>query len=205
MPNPVTEIIWDVETKKFFDDTGTSDPGDLGVSIVSLYHRTLDSDQKEVDGQMLSFWEQDFDRMWKLFLEADRIVGFNSKGFDVPAIKPYAPPQFGKLPHFDILEKLYESVGRRMSLNALAKDTLGTKKIDSGANALVYWQKGDPASLATLRKYCEMDVAITRDLYDYALKNKHLKYTDHWNNPRVVEVDFSYPAVVASDKQLGLF
>jgi DEAD/DEAH box helicase domain-containing protein len=205
MLQPIYEVIWDVETKKFFDDTGTSDPGDLGVSIVSLYHRKLDGDFNEIEGRMLSFWEQDFDRMWKLFLEADRIVGFNSKGFDVPALKPYAPPQFSKLPHFDMLEKLYEIVGRRMSLNALAKDTLKTAKIDSGKNALVYWQKGDPASLHLLKTYCEADVAITRDLYDFAVKNKFLKYTDHWNNPRQVDVDFSYPAAPSPDKQLGLF
>jgi DEAD/DEAH box helicase domain-containing protein len=205
MQHPLIEIIWDVETKKFFDDTGTNNPADLGVSVVSLYHRQLDSDFKELHGEMLSFWESDFDRMWKLFLEADRIIGFNSKGFDVPAMKPYAPPQFRKLPHFDILEKLYALVGRRMSLNSLAKDTLNTAKIDSGANAILYWQKGDTESLRLLRTYCEMDVAITRDLYDYARKNNHLKYTDHWNNPRVVDVDFSYPAVISSDKQLGLF
>jgi DEAD/DEAH box helicase domain-containing protein len=202
---PISEIIWDVETKKFFDDTGTSDPADLGVSIVSLYHRQLDENFNETKGEMLSFWEQDFDHMWKLFLEADRIIGFNSRGFDVPAMKPYAPPQFAKLPHFDILEKLYGIVGRRMSLNALAKDTLDTTKIDSGVNAIIYWEKGDPKSLTLLKKYCEADVAITRDLYDFALKNKFLKYTDHWNNPRLVEVDFSYPKDVSAEKQLGLF
>ncbi len=199
------EVIWDVETQKFFDDTGTADPADLGVSIVSLYRRELDPQLQEISGRMHSFFESDFDRMWKLFFEADRIIGFNSKNFDVPAIKPYAPSQFAKLPHFDILEVLYSVVGRRMSLNALARDTLNTGKVDSGANALIYWQKGDPQSLRLLQTYCEADVAITRDLYDFAVKNKFLKYTDHWNNPRTIEVDFSYPAAIRPDKQLGLF
>lgn len=203
--NLLTEVFWDVETKKFFDDTGTSDPADLGVSIVSLYRRQTSPDFKEVSGEMLSFWEEDFENMWKIFQEADRIVGFNTKGFDVPAMKPYAPSHFAKLPHFDILEKLYAIVGRRMSLNALAKDTLSTAKVDSGSNAILYWQKHDAESLRLLRTYCEADVAITRDLYDFALKNKHLKYTDHWNNPRIVEVDFSYPVGAAAEKQLGLF
>ena len=46
------EVIFDVETKKFFNDTGTNDPADLGVSIVSLY--TREAGEK---GQMMSFWE----------------------------------------------------------------------------------------------------------------------------------------------------
>lgn len=202
----VWEVIFDVETKKFFDDTGTSDPGDLGVSVVSLYHRQLDDQFQEVSGSIMSFWEQDFETMWKLFLEADRIVGFNSSKFDVPALRPYAPPQFDKLPHFDMLDKLREVVGRRMSLNALAKDTLGNTKTDHGSNAILYWEKGDPESLAKLKSYCEADVLITRDLYDFARKNKFLKYTDHWNNPRTVEVDFSYPADYSpAGIQTGLF
>lgn len=204
---PIYEVIFDVETKQFFDDTGTSDPGDLGVSVVSLYHRRLDENHHEIDGEMSSFWEQDFGQMWKYFLEADRIIGFNSLGFDVPALKPYAPPSFTKLDsHFDILAKLQAIVGRRMSLNALAKDTLGNTKTDSGANALVYWAKGDPESLAKLRSYCEADVALTRDLYDFTRDHKLLKYTDHWNNPRTVEVDFSYPVDYAtSARQPSLF
>lgn len=199
------EVIFDVETKKFFDETGTSDPADLGVSIVSLYQRKLDSDFKEMQGEMLSFWEADFDRMWKYFLEADRIIGFNSISFDVPALSPYSPAQFPKLPHFDILDKIREATGRRVSLNSVAKQSLGVAKIDSGANAGVYWAKGDPESLAWLKKYCEMDVAITRDVYDYGLKNKLLKFIDHWNNPREISIDFSYPTGVTSVAQTALF
>ena len=132
------EVIFDVETKKFFNDTGTNDPADLGVSIVSLY--TRETGEK---GQMMSFWEEQFDDMWKIFLNADRIIGFNTVRFDIPALKPYAPSQFSKLPHFDILKKLKEISGKSASLNAIAKDTLGTAKIDSGANAIKYWEKHD--------------------------------------------------------------
>lgn len=199
------EVVFDVETKKFFNDTGTNDPADLGVSIVSLYTRELDENFEEIGGKMLSFWEEDFGEMWKIFLNADRIIGFNSIRFDVPALKPYAPSQFAKLPHFDILKILKETSGRSASLNAIAKDTLGIAKIDSGANAIKYWEKHDKKSLAWLRKYCEADVAITRDIYDFARKNKFLKFTDFWNTPNKIEIDFSYGDILDTGKQTSLF
>lgn len=189
----IIETIFDVETKSFFDDTGTRDASELGVSIVSVYRRTLDANLKEVEGQMLSFWESEFDKMWPLFADSSRIIGFNTKRFDLPALRPYAPPYFAKLNHFDILEELRSGHGHGTSLDRIAKDTLGKGKNDSGANAVLYWNNGDPESLAKLKMYCEMDVAITRDIYDFVLTNKYLKFTDRWNSPRVVELDFSYP------------
>lgn len=195
-----TEVFWDVETKSWFDEAGSWSPADLGVSLVSVYMRDKNG------GQIQSFWEKDFDQMWKLFRDADRIIGFNTLGFDIPAMKPYAPADFAGLPHFDILDKVkLANFGRGTSLNAIAKDTLGTEKIDSGANAVMYWKKRDAESLALLQKYCEADVAITRDIYDFGVKNGFLKFTDKWNNARHVEVDFSHPAEVAPIKQSSLF
>lgn len=188
----LTEVVFDVETKTFFDEAGTLDPSKLGVSIVSLYARRLNNNLKEIEGKMLSFWEREFEDMWKYFGKADRIIGFNSINFDVPALSPYSPPGFIKFPHFDILAKIKEATGRRTSLHSLAKATLGTQKIDSGENAIRYWNKGDVKSLNLLKRYCEKDVEITRDIYDYGLKNNILKFTDYWNNPREVGVDFSH-------------
>jgi DEAD/DEAH box helicase domain-containing protein len=205
MAKTYLEVIFDLETQKFFDDTGTSDPADLGVSVVSLYARELDADFKEISGEMCSFWEYELDQMWKYFRGTDRIIGFNSSNFDVPALKPYAPPDFAKLSHFDILNHVKEAFGRRISLNRIAKDTLGNVKSDSGSNAIIYWQKHDKNSLAKLKKYCEMDVTLTRDIYDFGLRNHYLKFTDHWNTPREISVDFSYPAVVSSAAQPSLF
>ena len=102
MTSPLSEVFFDVETKKFFDETGTYDPGDLGISIVSVYLRTIDDQLNEIHGQITSFWEDDFAKMWPIFESAKRIIGFNTKRFDIPALRPYAPSHFPKLPHFDI-------------------------------------------------------------------------------------------------------
>jgi DEAD/DEAH box helicase domain-containing protein len=201
----VFEIIFDTETKKFFNDIEGYDPSKLGVSITSVYSRKLDENFREVEGKMQSFWEKDFAEMFNLFEKADRIIGFNSIGFDVPALSPYLPAHWPKLKHFDILFQIKDVAGKRMSLDSLAKATLGTKKNDNGVNAIKYWNEGTKESLTKLKKYCEMDVTITRDIYDHALKNGFLKYTDFWNETREIKLDFSYPKEDSSSLQHSLF
>jgi DEAD/DEAH box helicase domain-containing protein len=199
------EVIFDLETKDFFVEDGKFDPSKFGVSVLSLYTRKIDENFHEIEGEMLSFWEDDFEKMWPYFQNADRIIGFNSLGFDVPALGPYAPAGFEKLPHFDILGEIKRITGHKTSLHKLAKATLGTQKTDSGENAILYWQRHDPKSLELLQKYCQDDVAITRDIYDFALKNKKLLFTDYWNNPREIEVDFLYQKEVPLTPQASLF
>jgi len=198
------EVFFDVETKKLFSDIEGENPGDLGVSVVSVYSRKIDDKLNETEGLMQSFWEKDFGEMWPIFQKADRIIGFNSIGFDVPALIPYADFPLAKLPHFDIMAKFKEVLGHRISLNAIAKETLDAEKTDSGLNAVYYWKKGDKESLEKLKKYCEMDVEITKKVYDYGVANGHLLFKDKWNTLRKAELDFSYP-VEDPEKQIGLF
>lgn len=189
----IFEVIFDTETKKFFDESTGYDASKLGVSITSVYSRTLNEDLEETGGKMQSFWEKDFDEMFKIFEKADRIIGFNSFGFDIPALSPYLPLHWAKLKHFDILDAVRRAEGKRVSLDSLAKGTFGTKKNDSGENAIKYWNAGDKESLAKLQKYCEMDVELTTKIYNHALLHGHLKYIDFWNEIHEVKLDFGYP------------
>lgn len=200
----VTEIIFDIETKKIFDDISGNNPADLGVSIVSIYQRQLDNNFKEINGQIMSFWEEDFSNMWSKFANVDRVIGFNSNHFDVPALIPLAPYDFKKLNHFDIMDHVKSALGFRLSLNAIASQTINHTKIDQGLNAVDYWRQHTPETLAKLKKYCEADVLVTRDVYDFGLKNGFLKYMDKWNTARRLDVDFSYP-LKTSQPQMGLF
>ena len=201
----MVEIFFDIETKKLFDQIENRDNlPDLGVSIVSLYRRKLEQNLSENEGEMRSFWEADFSQMWPLFEGADRIIGFNSLKFDVPVLAPHYHRDFTKLAHFDILEKIKNVLGHRISLDALAKQTLGKTKLADGLAAVDWWNRGDKASLANLKRYCEMDVLVTRDIYDFALKNKRLLFMDRWNQPKEVELNFDYlPQTPVA--QMGLF
>lgn len=189
------EIIFDLETQKFFDEIEGSDPADLGVSILSMYVRTLDENFKEIKGEMISFFEEDLGKAWEIFKKADRIVGFNSKHFDVPALKNYLPTELTKIPHLDILEVVRAVNGKRVSLGAIANGTLGDHKADDPRNAITYWAKHDEESLKKLKFYCEEDVRLTTEVLDYGLKNKTLTFKDYWNDIKTIEVDFSYPKI----------
>lgn len=202
------EVIFDIETKKFFDDIDARRPEDLGISIVSAYRREVDKDLNEISGEMKSFWEKDFEQMWSWFEEADRIIGYNSLGFDVPAVNGVYSGDFTKLKHFDVMKIIKDVFGHRIKLDSVAKECLGQGKIASGGDAVAWWAKGDPESLANLKKYCEMDVEVTKGVYDFGMKNKKLKFKDHWNELREIEVDFSYPKEEEPKKvdlQMGLF
>lgn len=197
--NTINEVIFDLETQRFFDEA--PDPSQFGVSVISLYTRTLDEKFNEISGEMLSFFEEDVLKSFEYFKRANRIIGFNSKRFDVPVLKPYFPLEFQKFNHFDILEHIKEINGKRVSLNAVAKETLGQQKVDEGGNAIIYWKKHDEESLRKLKYYCEEDVRITKEVYDYGFKNKTLKFKDYWNDIKQIDVDFSYPVI---EKQLEI-
>ncbi|RJQ38062.1 hypothetical protein C4559_02455 [Candidatus Microgenomates bacterium] len=198
------EVFFDVETKKLFSEIDGKDPALLGVSIMSVLKREI-KNGVEVNSLMQSFWEKELMEAFKIFEEADRIIGFNSLKFDVLALKPYLPQKLSQMNHLDIMDKVKSVLGRRISLDCIAKETLGRTKTDDGLNAVLYWNRGDEESLSKLKSYCEADVFLTKDVYDFGMKNKHLKYMDPWNNSRKVEIDFSYPPAELSAKQVGLF
>lgn len=202
----ITEVIFDVETQRLFHEIGGTDPSDLGISIVSVYERTVNEDQRELSGHMHSFWEHELPDMWKHFSGAQRVIGFNTLKFDIPALKRYAPTGFESLPHFDIMKLLRDTLGFSLSLDHLVRNTLGKHKTDVGVHAVEYWKKHDEKSLSKLKSYCESDVMLTRDLYDFGVNYKHLNYLDKWNTPKQVAVDFSYPAaVIDASRQIGMF
>jgi len=202
----ITEVIFDVETKKLFSDISSNNPADLGISIVSAYIRTIDELQHEIQGKLMSFWEHELPDMWEYFRKAKRIIGFNSIKFDVPALANYSPKNFAAYPHFDIMKSVRDILGFSLSLDHLATLTLGAQKTDIGINAVKYWNNHDEASLQKLKTYCEADVLLTKRLYDFGVHEKKLKYLDKWNNPREIPVDFSYPPdIIVRSRQIGLF
>ena len=215
------EVIYDIETQKLFEEITTNDPADLGISVVSVYRREIDKTGKEISGEMKSFWTDEvkdlfgdkelyFESMWPWFEEADRIIGYNSFGFDNPAMNGiYSAGDFTKLKHFDVLDEIKKVLGFRIKLDAVAKETIGAGKSADGLDAVKWWKKRDLESLGNLKKYCEMDVEVTNKVYDFALSKGKLMFKDKWNEYREIVVDFSYPVpvteAVPAEVQMGLF
>lgn len=182
------QLFLDVETKKTFDEVGGYFPEKLEPSFVGLIERDGFPEEPQVVEVRHELFEKDFGRLPGLLESADLIIGFNSTGFDLPALKPFYPGDISKLPQLDLLEVIKHEAGHRISLDAIAKETLGTQKIGHGLDAIAYYQNGEWEKLA---KYCMKDVEITRDIYDFGRTHGYIKFLNKWNNLVKLEVHFA--------------
>ena len=65
-----------------------------------------------------------------------------------------------------------------MKLESVAQGTIGSGKSGNGLEALLYYKNG---RMDLLKKYCLDDVRVTKEVYDFALKNQKLLYRDYFN------------------------
>ncbi len=191
------ELILDVETKKTFEEVGGYFPEKLGVSFVGACLRQTGNKQ----GELLSFFEDDLPQLFPLIERADVVIGFNIDGFDMPSLSAYYPADIRKIPTLDLMARIKDSVGHRISLDAVAQETLGSGKIGDGLDAIRYYHNGN---LEALKKYCLEDVKITRDIYDYGLKNGLVLFRNKWNRLIKAPVNFTFVAKLASGTQMSL-
>ncbi|MDQ5950463.1 MAG: hypothetical protein QG585_405, partial [Patescibacteria group bacterium] len=75
----------------------------------------------------------------------------------------------------------------RIGLANIAEATLGYGKSGHGLQAVEWWKKGD---IESIRKYCIQDVKVTKEVYEYALKNGTLKYKEG-ENLKEMKIDTS--------------
>ncbi|MDB5189356.1 MAG: box helicase protein box helicase protein [Parcubacteria group bacterium] len=139
----------------------------LDISIVGIH----DSET----GEFTSYSQEEFPKLWPILEKADVLIGFNSDSFDVPLLNHYYPGDLTRIRSLDLLSEVYKALGRRIRLQSLAEATLGHGKSADGIKAVEWWQAGLHDKV---REYCLQDVKVTRDLYDYALKNGKMKYKD---------------------------
>lgn len=165
------KIVFDIETRNIFQDVGSSDPADLDISLVGLY----DYETNSYD----SFLQEDFPRMWPIIEKADMLITYNGDHFDIPLLnKYYKKAERGdltKIRSLDLLKEIKNSYGRRMKLDQVAEGTFGINKSGGGLDAVVWWRAGE---IEKIRKYCLDDVRITKDVYEFAVKNKKLMFKE---------------------------
>ncbi|MFH1967376.1 MAG: ribonuclease H-like domain-containing protein [Patescibacteria group bacterium] len=191
------QVFFDVETKQTFEQVGGYFPEKLGVSFVGVCVR----DGSTGPGEMLSFFEENLADIFPIFEQADVVIGFNSESFDLPALAPHYSGSMAKLPSLDLMDRIKKSVGHRIGLEAVAQATLGIGKSGNGLDAIRYWQE---SNLQALEKYCLQDVAVTRDVYDFGLKNGLIKFKNKWNRMVECQVDFSFTPTQDSGVQMSL-
>ncbi len=184
------KIVFDIETKNIFQDVGSRNPEDLDISVVGLYDSETNS--------FLSFTQEEFPQMWPYFLKAELLVTFNGLYFDIPLLNKYYKKEgLGDLTehkHLDIFKEVKQVSGRWLKLDKIAEGTFGVRKSGDGLEAVKWWREG---KVDEIRKYCLDDVKITRDVYEFALKNKKLLYKE---GPFVKEVKLDVKHWVPEDE-----
>jgi DEAD/DEAH box helicase domain-containing protein len=192
------QVILDVETKKTFDEVGGYFPDRLEISFVGVCVR----EGLTGVGTMQSYFEADLPKLFPLLEEADVIIGFNVDGFDMQTFVPYYSGDITKIPTLDLMLRIKDSVGHRIGLDAVAKETLGIGKTGDGLDAIKYFKNGQ---LDELRKYCLQDVAVTRDIYDFGLQKGQVKFRNKWNRLIECPVDFTFTPKKEAGTQMSMF
>jgi len=188
------KIVFDIETKNFFNDVGKNDPALLDIALVAIHDSLTNS--------YSSYLEEDLVKLWPIIEHSDMLIGFNSDHFDIPLLNKYYPGDLTKIKSLDILREIRNSYGRRMKLDQLAEGTLGKNKSGGGADAINWWRAGE---VERVRSYCIDDVKLTKELYDYAMTNGKLIFKEggalneikldvsEWEKPSRHNLTFSLP------------
>jgi len=171
------KIVFDVETKNSFQQVGKKDPTLLDISLLVTYDYSTDTYE--------TFMEKDFPKLWKLLEQTDMLIGYNSDHFDIPLLNKYYPGDLTHIQSLDLLSEIRNSLGRRIRLDSVAEGSLGLKKTGSGLDAIRWWQQGE---IEKIQKYCEADVKMTKEVYDFAIKNNFLRYTD-FNDTHTIPIN----------------
>ncbi|RJR28389.1 helicase [Candidatus Microgenomates bacterium] len=157
-------VVLDLETQHTFREVG-NDAKKLKISLAGLYDYASD--------QYLAFEEHELSKLFPYLENASEIIGFNIIDFDLPVLAPYYVGDVKKFVANDLLAHVQKSLGFRLSLDALAKETLGTQKNGHGLLAIEYFRNGE---MEKLKAYCLSDVKITKEVYEYGKAHGKVYY-----------------------------
>ena len=176
------EIVFDIETQNTFQEIGSGDHRQLKVSLVGMH----DSET----GTSRSFRESELPQLWPLFERADRLIGYNIKGFDLPVLDSYYAGDLQRFPALDIMEEIVKVTGFRVKLDDVAHATLGAGKTGTGLQAIEFFRNGE---WGKLEEYCLADVRITREIYEFGLRQGFVRIRDRLGKDLQIPVNFARP------------
>ncbi len=178
------DVVLDIETQNTFDDVGGYFTDKLKVSLVGCYFYETDTYE--------SFLEPDLPKLFARLEKSGRIIGYNTIGFDMPVLNNYYAGDLLTLPQLDILQKIERELGYRIKLDDVAKATLGTQKSAHGLQAVAWWKEG---KIDEIREYCLQDVKVTKEVYEFGLKNNFILFDTKRGERQAVSVNFVPEAV----------
>lgn len=187
-PSPDRRIVFfDLETRKSAEQVG-------GWNNVHLMELAVGVVYDSKEKKYIRYWEDDVNKLVEKLLSADLVVGFNHVWFDYGVLKGYTDIDLARqTKSFDILNDLRKRLGFRLSLNHLAEETLGKKKTADGLLSLQWWADGKHEQVAD---YCEMDVAITKELFEFGLENERLLFRTKSGESARIDLDWDLDTII---------
>jgi DEAD/DEAH box helicase domain-containing protein len=159
-------VYFDLESQKLFHEVGGRDATKLRLAC-GVTWSTARND-------FAVYWEKDASALVAELKAADRVVGFNIIGFDYEVLRPYAANEnFRTFRSTDLLQDIYRTLGFRLSLDSIARATLGTTKSADGVQSVEWFRNGE---LEKVAEYCKSDVEITRRVHEFGREHGFVHY-----------------------------
>lgn len=158
-------VVLDVETQRGFNEVERKKIHLLKISVACIYDSKTDSYH--------AFEEREMLKLEEFLKRADLVIGFNIRDFDMEVLAPYLITPVKNFPLLDLLVEFEKVRGHRISLQAVAQATLNCSKSGTGWDALKLYAEG---RIEELKKYCLDDVRITKDVYEFGVKNGKISF-----------------------------
>lgn len=161
-------IFFDIETQNTFQEVGGHHPERLKISVAVTYDTA--------DNTFHRYREADAPKLAADLAKSDLVVGYNLYGFDYPVLQQYTDAvALATLPTVDMMVEVQKRLGFRLKLDSIATATLQVGKSADGLQAVQWWREG---RIEEILKYCEQDVEVTRQIYEFGRQNRYVQYFD---------------------------
>lgn len=173
-------VYFDLESQKLFEDVGGRDASKLLLACGVTWSTNRND--------FAVYWENQAAALVAELKAADRVIGFNIINFDYEVLRPYAPTvNFRAFRSTDMLQDIFRTLNFRLSLDSIAKATLGTTKTADGVQSVVWYRNGE---LDKVAEYCKVDVDITRRVYEFGRENGFVYYYSRLGSKLKVAVNW---------------
>ncbi len=182
-------VYFDLETRRSAAQVGGWHRADLMGMSVGVTYSTKDKAYH-------IYTEDQANELIEEMRAADLVVGFNHIGFDYQVLQPFTFWTIAEATrNLDICLDIGSKLGHRVSLDSIAKATLGGhSKTAKGTDALKWWAEyestGDVQKMLDITTYCCYDVKVTMEIYLYGAKHGHVLYENKQGVITEVPVDW---------------
>ncbi len=173
-------VYFDLESQKLFNEVGGRDASRLLLACGVTWSTERND--------FAVYWEKDAAALVAELKAADRVIGFNIMHFDYEVLRPYAPNvNFRSIRSVDMLQDIQRALNFRLSLDSIAKATLGTTKTADGLQSVQWFREGE---LEKVAEYCKSDVEITRRVHEFGREHGFVYYYSRLGSKLKVPVNW---------------